>query len=388
MDARVYKRKVNAPATHAIVIGVGQYPHLSGGKGKKLPNSGGMGQLKSPPQSARAIARWLIEEYDHPDKPLASLSLLLSDSANSDFVYRANGEDKTVKAAPATMQEVDQATRAWRELGHKNPDHLLLFFFCGHGIARGTDLSLPFSDFGAVPVAPLNGAIDFRRFRQGMDECAAREQCYFGGACRVGSELLIKNDGFAGSPIIQSTGAFNASGRFRQAPVFYFTLSGGQAYAKPGKPSLYTAALLEAFGGAGSGDEEGPWRVRTNLLHDALGFLMIDASQEEQIPQLQIALSDELTSINLNVIASPRVPVVVTCKPEKANSQATLICENAAFKKKRNPSKGPWRLRLSVDTYDFSAKIQKKDYKKSNYLYTKAHSLFSFKQVHRELANK
>jgi hypothetical protein len=77
MGATVYSRRFNGAATHAIVIGVGHYPHLPGGKGRpKFRAHGGMGQLKSPPESARVIARWLIENYAHPDKPLATVSLL------------------------------------------------------------------------------------------------------------------------------------------------------------------------------------------------------------------------------------------------------------------------------------------------------------------------
>jgi hypothetical protein len=357
MDAIVYKKKVVGPATHAIVIGVGHYKHLPGGAGKKFSNPGGMGQLKSPPESARAIARWLVEEYSHPDKPLASLSLLISDKAGSKFTYRANGAETTVQVPPAEMADVKPAIKAWRGSGQADPGHLLLFYFCGHGIARGPDLALLLSDFGADEDAPLDGALDFRRFRQNMDECAAREQCYFVDACRIGSELLIKNDGYAGDPVIHSVGAVNVSGRLRQAPVFYATLAGGSAYAKPGKPSLYTQALLEAIGGAGSGDQEGPWRVDTVLLQHALDFLMRDASQRLGLDQLQIVPSDDLSTIPLNVVPQPTVPVVVSCMPETGNEQATLTCENGAFKKKRKPNKATWLLRLPVDTYDFSAAI-------------------------------
>lgn len=367
MSAIVYQKKVNGPATHAIVIGVGHYPHLPGGGKKQFANAAGMGQLKSPPQSARAIGRWLIESYNHPDKPLASLSLLLSDSKDSKFKYKLKGKEKSVQVSGASMAEVKPAIIEWRELGHKDPNHLLLFFFCGHGIALGPELSLLLSDFGANGVAPLDGAIDFRRFRQGMDECAAREQCYFVDACRVGSELLIKNSGFAGQPIIQSAGTVNTTGRFRQAPVFYSTLSGAQAYAKTGEPSVYTKALLEAFAGAGAGDEDGDWRVRTNLLHDALGFLVIDASEILKVPQMQIAPSDDLSSINLNVIDKPQIPVIVSCKPKEANLEATLTCKSAEINMKRKPGEDAWRLRLPVDTYDFSAKIKTKDFTKTKF---------------------
>ena len=358
MNSQVFKKRINGAATHAIVIGVGHYPHLPGGKSqKKFANAGGMQQLKSPPQSAKAIARWLIEEYKHPKKPLASVSLLVSEPDQSQFTFKNGNQEKTVDVPPATRAEVETAIREWHELGDQNPDHLLLFFFCGHGIARAPDLALLLADFGAVNTAALDGAFDFRRFRQNMDECAAREQCYFIDACRVGSELLIKNDGFAGNPIIQSQGTTNTSGRFRQAPVFYSTLAGAEAYAQVNKPSLYTLALLEAFSGAGAGDEEGPWRVRTNIMHDALGFLVKDESQRLRLPQLQIPPSDDLTSIELNEIEAPKVPVVVSCEPSTENAKATLRCQGPDYNESRQPNAEPWRLRLPANIYAFHAEF-------------------------------
>jgi len=357
MNAQIFKKRARGPATHAIVIGVGNYFHLSGGSSrKKFTGAGNMPQLTSPPHSAKAIARWLIEEYTHPKKPLASLSLLVSESKKSQFTFKDGTETKTVAVAPATRAQVEPAIRDWHALGNQNPDNLLLFFFCGHGIARGTDLSLLLSDFGAEDTAALNGAFDFRRFRQNMDDCAAREQCYFVDACRVGSELLIKNDGYAGSPIIESQGiTSNAVSTLRQAPAFYSTLRGAQAYGETNKASLYTLALLEGLSGAGAGDEEGPWRVRTNILHDAVSFLVKDACQRLGISQLQIAPADDLSSIDLNVINTPSVPVIVTCDPETANVQATLKCEGPNFKEIRKPNREPWRLRLPTNSYSFHA---------------------------------
>lgn len=68
------------PATHAIVIGVGAYPHLIGGAGPLTNRNEGMAQLSSPPLSARALAEWLIESLHDPSKPLATVALLLSES--------------------------------------------------------------------------------------------------------------------------------------------------------------------------------------------------------------------------------------------------------------------------------------------------------------------
>jgi hypothetical protein len=368
MNALVYNRPISGPSTHALIIGVGNYPHLKDGKSPiKFANAGRMGQLKSPPHSARAIARWLIEEYRHPSKPLASLSLLISDPVTSVFNYQLGRRMKSVKPPPASMLEVKQAIRKWRAAGNENPDHLLLFYFCGHGIARLPDLALLLSDFGATPEAPLEGALNFRLFRQNMVECAAREQLYFVDACRVGSELLIANDGHAGDPVIERINSTNHSESIRQAPVFYSTLSGARSYALIGQPSIFTNALLEAFSGAGSGDEEGQWRVRTNLLHDALSFLMKDATERLGLAKPQIPPVDDLSLIQLNEISIPHVPVVVTCRPEKANAQAVLSYENQGLKKRRRPSTEPWRIRLPAGTYDFAAELKGREFKRCGF---------------------
>ena len=361
MSSQIFKKRIQGAATHAIVIGVGHYLHLPGGKSrKKFANPESMTQLGSPPQSAKAIARWLLEEYDHPKKPLASLSLLISEPKKSDFTFKNGRKTTTVNVTPASYTEVETAIREWQALGNQNPDHLLLFFFCGHGIARAPYLSLLLEDFGAVDNAPLNGAFDFGRFRTNMDECAAREQCYFVDACRVGSELMIKNDGFAGNPIIQSQGTTNITGNLRQAPVIYSTVAGTAAYAEPNKPSLYTLALLDAFSGAGvAQDEFGGWRVQTNQMHDAVVQRVKDESQRLKLPQLQISSSDDLAEgIILNVIDNPKVPVVVSCKPDTANEKATLRCEGPGYNESRQPDKEPWRLRLPILTsYTFHAEL-------------------------------
>src|SRR5947199_9944041 len=73
--------KSSKPGTHAVVIGIGRYPWLVGGKAKpRFAQNDGMAQLTSPPASARAFATWLLETYENPEAPLVSLDLLLSDA--------------------------------------------------------------------------------------------------------------------------------------------------------------------------------------------------------------------------------------------------------------------------------------------------------------------
>src|ERR1044071_6971500 len=142
MSALVYKKTIRGPATHAIVIGMGYYAHLKGGSGKKFRNAVGLGQLTSPPLSAHAVARWLIEEYHHHHKPLGSVSLLCSDSNNRGFEFTVNGRKRSAAVPAATMNEVQQAIWNWHALGNTNANNLLLFYFCGHGVALGPELGL------------------------------------------------------------------------------------------------------------------------------------------------------------------------------------------------------------------------------------------------------
>src|SRR4051794_38186136 len=109
MPATVFSTKVKGPATHALVIGVGHYPHLPGGASKKkVANPDGMGQLKSPPESARAVARWLIEEY-RSDRPLSSVALLTSEKVPAKLEYQPPDKKKTsVDTELASMSNVEQ----------------------------------------------------------------------------------------------------------------------------------------------------------------------------------------------------------------------------------------------------------------------------------------
>lgn len=364
MSAIVFEdKKVKGPATHAIVIGVGHYAHLPGGGGnpKYHDPDGDLVQLKSPPISARAFAQWLIESYENEDRRLGSVSLLISAKGPQEFEYQRPGAAaKSVAVERATMQNVEDALTAWHALGAKNPDHLLLFYFCGHGIAAGDHLALLMEDFGAKPLAPLKGALDFRAFYRGMDECDARHQCFFLDACRVGSTLLEKNDGKGTQNPINATGDYDPpGGKLRLGPVFHSTLAGAPAYAEPKRPSVFTAALIEALQGAGSGDEDGPWRVGTTRLQEALDFLMLQASRELEMPQAQIPSTDAAAKIPLNTLAAPAVPVVVRVLPADAQSKAVLRCEGDTRKEKRvAPSGDPWRLSLPVARYKFFADFE------------------------------
>jgi len=359
----IFEKQIDGPATHAIVMGVGAYAHLPGGDGMLFLDHEGMGQLTSPPHSARAFANWLMKDYRNPAKPLASLDLLISDAQGSEFTL-PNGEVKQIERA--VFSHIDRAVINWKDRGDRSPDHLMIFYFCGHGIAGGSVTSLLLEDFGERADRPLKQAIDFNGFYLGMDKCAALQQCYFVDACRVASPTLIEAHDYAGDPIIY--GSTKPSGK-RRAPVYYSTVIGSRAYGRTGAPSVFTEVLLKAFDGAGSDDVEGDWRVDTQMLNRGISYLLErEIGETEEIEQ--VSPVDGLTRFTLHYLdRKPFVPVTIGCTPTNANDAAVLsYCykDGSNEVKRLSPESSDWNVDIEEGNYCFQASYQGRTFRRNN----------------------
>jgi hypothetical protein len=353
----ICEEEIAGPATHAIVIGVGAYVHLPGGDGEAFPDHGGLGQLTSPPHSARAFATWLLRDYTNPGKPLASLDLLVSDSESSQFTL-PNGDVKEVERA--SYDRVKPAIRAWKGRGDESRDHFLIFFFCGHGVARGLVTSLLLDDFGELHDHPLEHAIDFRELHSGMDRCAARQQWYLIDACRKASPALIERyNNYAGDPIWPGSATHSVHGP-RSAPIYYSTVPGSGAYGRTGEPSVFTEALLKALEGAGSNDLEGDWRVSTDWLYLGIRYVLRRALGEGEGLE-QVSQVDGLVPFVLHYIdGRPLVPVTIGCQPAEANGAADLTYSDPGGSNpiRREPIEpSEWDVDIEEGKYVFSARF-------------------------------
>ncbi|HEX5885254.1 MAG TPA: caspase family protein [Pyrinomonadaceae bacterium] len=346
----VHEEPVAGAATHAIVIGIGDYPHLLGGSDTLSNYNDGMGQLTSPPVSARKFAEWLIQNYENPNQPLASVSLLLSEAPAKDFT---NPKSQQIhQPEEATYANAEEAISAWAVRGRQNKENLLIFYFCGHGIAQGSDMSLLMSDYGRNALAPLKQAIDFRRFRLGMARNLPSRQIYFVDACRANSDQLIENFGYAGDPMI-SVGVEDVA----EAPVYFATLSGELAFGKPNEVSVFTDGLIKGLNGSGSDDSEGDWRVTTSRLKEAIDYHVRQAL-ESGAKRAQVPPTDDLTTFEIHHLRGlPEVPVSVTCKPPSENQNAEFVCEGGALRNRRQPDSAHWTLPLPAGKYRFAAEF-------------------------------
>lgn len=353
------------PATHAIVIGVGEYLYLSGGSGGHITSlDGGLQQLSSPPESAKALAGWLLDEFNNPQKPLATVSLIVSEN-NGPSTFTHNKLPNPVRLKQATIGNAKKAIREWKKFGDRNEDNLVLFFFCGHGVARGLDgLTLLMSDYGENNDMPMEGAIDFAAMHRGMAQCKASEQCYFIDACRKVSDIATKTTA-TGDPIIQDNQNRPYDSDWNSA-VFYSTLGGEAAYGRKNKPSFYTEELIKGLKGTGSNSRnaEGKWRVSTGDLNMAIHYGLSLRGGKIKLPMTS-QVHFEFHELKQDPIAM----AIVYCDPRSDNSLASFSCkQNNKEIKSRPPVEEDWEIIVPYGQYDFIAQIEMREGRKQNQL--------------------
>jgi hypothetical protein len=369
-----FDSRAGAVGTHALVIGVGKYPRLAGGDAPVTEaESDGMRQLSSPPVSARAIATWLLDKYNDPQKPLASLALLLSEEEQVPFENPRTGRhDVDV----ATIDNIVEAVTQWYDRGDSHADNRLVFYFCGHGISQGEDMALLAADLFADRYNPLNGALNFTALMGGLKRCRASEQVLFVDACRSNSDVLIERSGtrFAGrSPL--GAGMRPLEFPRRLHIPYYATLAGDRSYARPGQVSLFTEALLKSLAGAASDAPEGDWYVNTSRLHEAIDHFMHQPQFAGAVAGVQVPSVGELPVFVLHRLPDlPVVPVYVGCEPVTDNAEAEFVCRENGTERLRRAAQDidgedpecEWAIELAAGNYDFEAQLGPQEVRKKS----------------------
>jgi len=340
--------------THALVVGVGHYPHLPGGGGALYPKHGGMGQLTSAPVSAKAVADWLATSYQSTPgatHPLSSLEMLISDTTPATYEPRPGAGAQPVERA--TFANFEQAVLGWYQRLNQSPDNRAVFFFCGHGIAAGIQSTLLLEDFGRVTHAALRHALDFNKFHLGMDQCAARTQCFFVDSCRVASATLLNAFQSYGESILTPPNRFSTPPR--KAPAFFSTVPGASAYGRPGQTSFFTEALLQALQGSGSAKHGGAWTILPSVLYRALERLMARVALGSGATQS--CGVEHLADFPLHVLPRPpTVPVSVDCNNPIDLATAVLrVTGTLGSREQLPPVPKPWDLELPTGQYRFLA---------------------------------
>jgi hypothetical protein len=250
----IFDAKHAGPQTHAFIVGVGAYSHLSGGPEQSSePNNGfwwtRLGQLDSPPKSAEIITNWLLTSFTNPSAPLGTVDLLVSQS-EMPFVYWPQGGARELPIDPpikqmvdsATMQIVNSAAIEWFKRANNNPGNIALFYFCGYALFRGDEQILMLSDLNLSPAeGPSRGFFDFSQFLNSMRSCAAERQIYF-----VDASVVHFPDWTGMAPQILPVRA-ETSGRATKRAVLLAASQGYSASERHGEPSLFSQGLLASL---------------------------------------------------------------------------------------------------------------------------------------------
>jgi hypothetical protein len=354
----VYQQKIDGPATHAVVIGVGKYAYLPGGDGgRRTEWHDGMGQLDSPPISARKFTDWLLKDYNNPTHKLATVSLLVSEKGDRRYTP-TEGTELVVE--PATINNVREAVRQWYHRGDTNLDNLLVFYFCGHGALGGAAQTLFLEDFGHDDLAPLDGAIDFTKLHRGMNRCQARYQIYFVDACRVASTTVLDYavDSY-GDPLIPPLKNPALLPVARSSSVYYSTLAGAKSYSRNNQVSQFTESLITALSCAADNAEgDNKWHVHTGNLNQGICKLIKRAVIRKEAVFQPVEQNAPIVEFCFHEPkAEPKVPVFIGCHDEKDNPRSDLTCEKKGFA--CNAGAGQtwgWDVYLPQGDYIFDAK--------------------------------
>ena len=260
---------------------------------------------------------------------------------------------------PADLDHIEEAVDGWIERCERNEDSLLLFYFCGHGIASGQEQSLLLQDFGRRAAHPFKDAIAFSQMRSGLRARKVRNQCLLIDACRGFSPALLRRYGaeYAGTPLVAA--AVTEAVRGTRSQVFRAAELGTAAYGMTGRPTLFAQGLLAALdGGASWQQDDGTWRVTTARLADAINAHAAELALLAAMPTQFCDPEGVVEGIVLHALqGEPDVPVHVRCEPDDATALAAFAarlggCDLAHGTCGELPV---WTTRLAPDRYDFVA---------------------------------
>jgi hypothetical protein len=354
---------VEKPATHVLIIGVGEYPYLT--SGSALGAQMGLTQLTSAPLSARAFADWALKTpLTNPDAPIASVEMLLSPGG----AYESPEGHKDVEQA--TMAKIEEAFNAWDARCHAHTGNVALFYYCGHGMQRGPDQLLLAEDFGAVENQVWQNSFNFWKTYRGMLQCKAGVQVYFIDACRKGVTPAIPIEEISATNLKNPMPSWHYK---RDAPIFEATLEGDAAYAKPGETTQYTAALLKGLAGRGAGripEGDAEWAIKTDVLQNALRELLRDETEGTSHAQPCSVTGETSGSVILHHLKdTPMVPLTVRCRPDEAITDAALKVSSATGKIVATKDSGvalnppKWCREVSAGEYSVQADFASGRYK-------------------------
>lgn len=342
--------QVQEKGVHALVIGVGKYPHLLDGNGLPFALPCGMEQLASPPISAQVFAEWLQSSMNLTGAPLRSLDVLASPSQKcQDYA------GQWVQVDEPTMANIELAVERWFDAADAHKENIAVVYFCGHGFVVGDVTAFLAQDYGSSKLDPFKCAFDPDAFVSGMLRCKAERQVFLFDACRtVNNDIdFVETYGDRINPRPLVGGRDHHRLGLVKRTVINASRLGTSAYGEFNMPSVFMQCFLQAVRGAGATQTDtAEWVVEPTSLKLGVDWLI---KQKLKLTEqcLTFGVTDAADFPIHELPGDPVVPVMIVCAPEPHLERSTLHCSSGDSR--NEPSKEPWVIALPMGKYQFRA---------------------------------
>ncbi|MFO1495634.1 MAG: caspase family protein [Lysobacterales bacterium] len=357
--ATVIADDISAPGTHALVIGVSAYRHLTGGaQPTQAGIDTGMEQLRSAARSASDVAQWLqTRPYRSPLPPLRSLRVLLSPGADEQIAEAYRGLDQLA----ATRAQVEAALAGfWRACCSHRDNHAVVYV-AGHGIQLSkTGALLLLEDFASPDrLQLLSGALDLAGIHRAFNsDGAPRHQFWFVDACRQIPAVARQFENLLSGAL--SLDIKNA-GSAESSMLLLSAITGTSAYGLPGGRSLFAEALLQTLhDGAAAEGPDGQalehWHVPVTRLLATLPRRVSEAARLLEREQSVEAAGMPLPAVFHVYPETPRAEFTVSLQPDAAAASSQLIVRDEALEPV--PTSAEWPSTAVVDAGLYQVEVQ------------------------------
>lgn len=320
--------KKEAPATHALIVGISRYGFLP------AQAEGELVQLSTAAQSAYTFYQWLDESRDELSVPLATCRVMLAPSDAEVVRIPALKE----LAGPCTVSDFVAAASEWRRDALGNKDNALLLYFAGHSLEPSeANPLLMFDDFGDGVGPALRATVPLTNLIDGLAPSDWQRE--------IGRQqfLFIDTDrlppiGVPPESLRRPTEAFDVARRSpfddRRSCVLYGTTPGGLAFTFADSVTFFNQSLLTCLrGSAAVPSSEAAiapteWSVTTRSL--ARGVQAeLDELKRENVGEQRIAWSIQGDdAVLVRIRKPPRVILRLWIDPPELRSKVRFAVYN------------------------------------------------------------
>jgi hypothetical protein len=335
-------------STHALVVGIGVYPHC--GPNATVPEFRAVLDLTSPQVSAHTFARYLINQADTLDAPLASVRLLTDPVDGSAFDA----------PTPPTFANIEAAIPAWQAAAG-NGDCLILYW-CGHGFENSDGRHLlvcsDAGENGYFWKRTLDSTGDFLR----APRSPARTQLWLIDACREDADDvgLVDAQGETTLPDLGNGAFANLSNKDLAAIVSSSAFS--TATGDTDEPSDFCKALIQALDWRAFERVGDRWMIRTFDLLTPIN----EYFEERDLKQRAHPRDGIGSHVVWSTANAPGIPAQFQCDPLTVRQRVLLellsideqTLQPTLVDRQPNPSLRPWRREVPAGFFRLLGRME------------------------------